>query len=264
MGFRTPAVMVCMFLALALAVSAISVAQSPSTPTFSKDVAPILYKNCVSCHRPGEMAPMSLMTYELARPFARSIRTQVEQGTMPPWHAEAPEGTFLHERRLTRAEKNTLVQWAANGAPEGDRKDLPPGPVFPAGWTIGTPDAIVAMAQPFEVPASGTIQYQYFRVPTNFQEDKWVQAIEIRPGARSVVHHVLVFATEPGETPRQLPFVPRNPLSRGAEAFPAVAAALRGPAQNAASARGPLIATTAPGTNAQIFPEGSALRIKAG
>ena len=240
-------------LAAALTTQTQSAAQS-SAPTFSKDVAPILYANCVSCHRPGEMAPMSLMNYELVRPYARSIRARIELGTMPPWHAEAPEGKFLNERRLTPAAKQTLIQWAANGAPEGDPKDLPQPPVFPAGWTIGTPDAIAAMAQPFEVPASGTIKYQYFQVPTNFTEDKWIQAIEIRPGTRSVVHHVLVFASEPGGAPRQQPFVQRNDGGRGGQVAPAVAAA----------ARGPLIATTAPGTNAQIFQPGSALRIKAG
>ena len=264
MGFRILGLVSRIGLPSALIVTTLFGAQLPGTPTFSKDVAPILYKNCVSCHRPGEMAPMSLMTYELARPFARSIRTRIELGSMPPWHAEAPEGTFLNERHLTRAEKETLVQWAANGAPEGDRKDLPPPPVFPQGWTIGTPDAIVAMDQPYNVPASGTIAYQYFRVPTNFKEDKWIQAIEIRPGARSVVHHVLVFASEPGGTFRQPPFVQRNAPGRGAEAFPAIAAALRDRAQNAAAMRGPLIATTAPGTNAQVFESGSALRIRAG
>jgi hypothetical protein len=214
------------------------------------------------------MAPMSLMTYEEARPYARSIRARIELGTMPPWHAEAPEGKFVNERRLTGAEKQALIQWAANGAPQGDPKDLPQPPVFPAGWTIGTPDAIVAMAQPFDVPASGEIQYQYFQVPTNFTEDKWIQALEIRPGTRSVVHHVLVFASEPGGVPRQQPFVQRNDGGRGAQVAPAlagaIATAVRGRAQNAAAMRGPLIATTAPGTNAQVFQPGSALRIKAG
>src|SRR6188508_1565993 len=94
-----------------------AMAQSGETPTFSKDVAPILFKNCVNCHRPGEMAPMSLLTYAQARPFARSIREKVELGTMPPWHAEAPAGTFLNERQLTSTEKGILVRWASNGAP---------------------------------------------------------------------------------------------------------------------------------------------------
>ena len=257
-----------MIVTAALSTQTRSASQS-TTPTFSKDVAPILYKNCVTCHRPGEMAPMSLMTYELARPYARSIRARIELGAMPPWHAEAPEGTFVNERRLTAEEKQTLIQWAANGAQEGNPKDLPQPPVFPAGWTIGTPDAVVAMAQPYEIPASGTIAYQYFQVPTNFTEDKWIQALEIRPGERSVVHHVLVFASEPGGTTRQQPFVQRNDGGRGGQIAPAVAEALaaavqRGRVQNAAATRGPLIATTAPGTNAQVFQPGSALRIKAG
>ena len=244
-----------------------AMAQSGETPTFSKDVAPILFKNCVNCHRPGEMAPMSLLTYAQARPFARSIREKVELGTMPPWHAEAPAGTFLNERQLTSTEKGILVRWASNGAPEGDPKDMPPVPSFPTGWTIGTPDAIFTMAKPYDVPASGEIAYQFVQIPTNFTEDKWAQAIEIRPGVRSVVHHVLVFASEPGGTPRQQPFVQRPGGGNGrgaAQVAPALAAALRGRAQNAATNRGPLIATTAPGTNAQLFQPGKAMRIKAG
>ena len=244
-----------------------AMAQSGETPTFSKDVAPILFKNCVNCHRPGEMAPMSLLTYAQARPFARSIREKVELGTMPPWHAEAPAGTFLNERQLTSTEKGILVRWASNGAPEGDPKDMPPVPSFPTGWTIGTPDAIFTMAQPYNVPTSGEIAYQFVQIPTNFTEDKWAQAIEIRPGVRSVVHHVLVFASEPGGTPRQQPFVQRPGGGNGrgaAQVAPALAAALRGRAQNAATNRGPLIATTAPGTNAQLFQPGKAMRIKAG
>jgi mono/diheme cytochrome c family protein len=247
--------------------TAILPAQSQAPPTFSRDVAPILYRNCVSCHRPGEIAPMSLLTYEQARPYARSIRERIELGTMPPWHADATPGTFLNERRLTAAEKETLSRWANNGAPQGDPKDMPPVPVFTEGWTIGKPDAVVTMAEAFDVPASGTIEYQYFAVPTNFTEDKWVQGMEIRPGTRSVVHHVLVFASEPGIAVRQQPFIQRNagqpgPLAQ--QVGPAVVAAVRNRLQNAASARGPLIATTAPGTNAVIFQPGEALLIKAG
>ncbi|HLQ77447.1 MAG TPA: thiol-disulfide isomerase [Terriglobia bacterium] len=247
--------------------TAVLTAQSPATPTFSRDVAPILYRNCVTCHRPGEIAPMSLVTYEQARPYARSIRERIELGTMPPWHAEAPAGTFLNERRLTAAEKQILARWADNAAPQGDPKDVPPAPVFTEGWAIGKPDAVVAMAEPYNVPASGTIDYQYFAVPTNFTEDKWVQAIEIRAGVRSVVHHVLVFASEPGAAFRDQPFVQRIAGAPGPVAQqlgPAVIAAVRNRLQTAASARGPLIATTAPGTNAIVFQPGAAMRIKAG
>jgi len=257
-----------LIVALLAASTAVLSTQSSATPTFSRDVAPILYRNCVTCHRPGEIAPMSLLTYEQARPYARSIRERIELGTMPPWHAEASPGTFLNERRLTAAEKQTLARWADNGAPQGDPKDLPPVPVFIEGWTIGKPDAVVTMAEPYNVPASGEVEYQYISVPTNFAEDKWVQGIEIRPGVRSAVHHMLVFASDPGGAARpQQPFVQRNaepaaPVA--AQVGPAVVAALLTGLRNAGSRRGPLIATTAPGTNAVIFQPGAALRIKAG
>lgn len=248
--------------------TAVLPAQSPAAPTFSRDVAPILYRNCVTCHRPGEIAPMSLVTYEQARPYARSIRERVELGTMPPWHAEASPGTFLNDRRLSAAEKETITRWSNSGAPQGDPKDMPPVPVFPEGWTIGKPDAVATMAEPYNVPAAGTIAYQYVAVPTNFTEDKWVQAIEIRPGVRNAVHHVLVFASEPGGTARQQPFVQRNPGAvvgpRAQQVGPEVVAALRNRLQTSASMRGPVIATTAPGTNAMVFQPGTALLIKAG
>jgi hypothetical protein len=146
--------------------------------------------------------------------WAKSIREKVAMGQMPPWHAAEPIGTFSNDRRLTGAEKETLIQWATSGAPQGNPKDLPPVPSFTEGWEIGKPDIILSMAKPFAVPASGTIDYQYFTVPTNFTEDKWVQAIEARPGARSVVHHVLVFCREPDAQPShesgRLPVLPER------------------------------------------------------
>src|ERR1700692_4273549 len=110
---------------------------SSAPPTFTKDVAPILYKNCASCHRPGEIAPMPLLTYEQTRPWAKSIREKVALDQMPPWHAAEPRGTFSNDRRLSAAEKETLIQWATTGAPKGDPKDLPPIPKFTDGWEIG-------------------------------------------------------------------------------------------------------------------------------
>jgi hypothetical protein len=254
--------------ALAIAVALIpqtapAARQTAESPTFSKDIAPIFYKNCVGCHRPGQIAPMSLLTYAEARPFARSIRTRIDLGTMPPWHAEAPVGVFSNDRRLTAAEKELIGRWVANGAPEGDPKDIPPAPVFPAEWMIGKPDAIVKMAQPYDVPASGTVRYQYFTIPTNFTEDKWVRAIEVRPGVQSVVHHVLVFAGErrgAGARPPAPPFVDRpvgltGPLAQ--------LAPLLGTASRAGNQQGTLIATMAPGTSPQTFEPG-AMRIRAG
>ena len=147
---------------------------------------------------PNDIAPMSLLTYEDARPWAKSIREQVATGNMPPWHASQPHGTFSNDRRLSEKDKDTLIRWVDGGAPKGDPKDLPAAPKLADGWEIGTPDAIVSMPKEFEVAESGTINYQFFEAPTNFKEDKWVQAIEVRPGARAVVHHVLVFCREPG------------------------------------------------------------------
>lgn len=227
-------------------------AVAAETPTFTKDVAPILDRNCVVCHRAGEIAPMSLMSYEEARPWAKSIKAQVATGKMPPWHAAEPRGTFSNDRRLTDQEKETLVAWVDHGAPKGDPKDLPPAPEFAKGWAIGKPDVVLSMQQPYEVPASGTVNYQYFRIPTNFTEDKWVQSIEVRPGVRSVVHHVLVFCREPDGELARPPFMPVVPK------MPAVGAS------NVDKSRGALIATTAPGTDGMTFPEGTALKIKAG
>lgn len=239
--------------------------QSPAqaaAPTFTKDVAPILYKNCAGCHRPGEIAPMPLLTYEDARPYARAISTKVAAGVMPPWHAEAPAGAFLNDRRLSAPEKETLVRWAATGAPRGNPKDLPPAPNFAEGWDIGTPDVVLSMTKPYDVPASGKIGYQYIEVPTNFTEDKWVQAIEVRPGARKVVHHILVFSREPNALPRatvwrQLPVA--NPAPRPAPPLPP-----SGRPRPVTPNRGVLIATTAPGTNAMIYQPGTAALIRAG
>jgi hypothetical protein len=217
-----------------------------ATPTFAKDVAPILYKNCASCHRPNDIAPMSLLTYENARPWAKAIREQVATRQMPPWHATQAHGTFLNDRRLSDADRDTLIRWVDGGAPKGDLKDLPPVPKFTDGWEIGTPDVVLSMAKDYDVPTSGTVAYQYFDVPTNFTQDKWVQAIEVRPGTRSVVHHVLVFCREPGAKPRPMGYVSVVPKM-----------AQRG--QSAA-----LIGTTAPGTNAMVFQPGTALLVKAG
>jgi len=243
-----------------LILSAGSFAQTTSAPTFSRDVAPILYKNCASCHRSGEIAPMPLLTYEQTRPWAKSIREKVALGQMPPWHATEPRGTFSNDRRLSAAEKDTLLQWAATGAPKGDPKDLPPTPKFTEGWEIGTPDAVFSMEKPFEVPASGTIDYKYFTVPTNFTEDKWVQSIEVRPGARRVVHHVLVFCREPDAQPRPPAFVQVPPKSSVASKT----ADPDRPLPPRPTGPGTLIATTAPGTNAMSFEPGAAMRIKAG
>jgi len=168
--------------------------------TFTKDVAPLLYKHCAECHRPGEIAPMSLMSYQEARPWAKAIKERVVEGSMPPWSADPNVGHWANDPRLLKQEIDTIVAWANAGAPKGDDKDLPPAPKFTTGWTIGQPDVVFEMKDEYTVPADGTIPYLYFTIPTNFTEDKWIQAMEIRPGSRSVVHHVIAFTTEGGSS----------------------------------------------------------------
>jgi hypothetical protein len=228
-------------------------------PTFSKDIAPILYKNCATCHRPGETAPMSLLTYKDARPWAKSIRQFVFTGQMPPWHATEPRGVFLNDRRLTEADRQTLINWVDAGAPEGDPNDLPQAPKFVDGWQIGKPDLVLTMAMPFEVPAKGTIDYQYFAVPTHFTEDKWVQKMEIRPGVRSVVHHAIVYMKVPEGTRLMSAFKPVLPVipQRHQQNGGAVT-------KNRDVSPGVFLAGTAPGAPPMVFQPGEAIRIPAG
>jgi hypothetical protein len=170
-----------------------------TTPTFSKDVAPILYQRCVECHRPGEAGPMPLRTYKEVRPWAKSIKQQVASRTMPPWHADPHINKFSNDRRLTDDQVATIVKWADNGAPEGDSKDMPKMPTFTDGWVIGKPDVTVDMGADFKIKAEGVIPYQYYTVDPGFTEDTWIQAAEVRPGQRSQVHHILVFVQEGGK-----------------------------------------------------------------
>jgi hypothetical protein len=231
-----------------------------NAPTFTRDVAPILYANCVSCHRPGEIAPMSLISYQDVRPWARGITKQIADGAMPPWHADAPTGTFSNERKLTAAEKATLERWAAAGAPEGDPKDLKPPPTFAQGWRIGTPDVIFEMEEDYPIPARGTVQYEHFYIPTNFTEAKWLKAIEARPGNRALVHHILVYYEAPPDGPRIVPALqPNREHSRIEDRNPPG----NRPTRNTGF-QPRLLATYAPGTDAQVFPEGTALRLAPG
>jgi hypothetical protein len=169
-------------------------------PTFSKDVALILYRRCVECHRVGEPAPMPLTTYQEARPWAKAIKQAVLRRVMPPWLADPHYGTFRNDRTLSEQDVKTLVAWADGGAPEGDPKQTAAVPHFETGWNIGKPDVLIDIGRDFDVPSEGTVDYQYFSVPSNFTEDKWVEAAEIRPDKRAVIHHVIVFVQDPTAT----------------------------------------------------------------
>jgi len=182
-----------------LGAAAAAVAADGAPVTFTKDVAPIVYKSCAECHRPTMFAPMSLMTYDDARPYARAIKAKVVARQMPPWGADPAHGTFKNDPRLSEKEIQTIVSWVDAGAPKGDDADLPKAPQFADGWTIGKPDAIFEMDQEYRIPATGAVEYLYFRVPTHLTENKWIQAIEIKPGARAQVHHVLAFTQPAGQ-----------------------------------------------------------------
>jgi hypothetical protein len=244
--------------------------RSTPAPTFNKDVAPILYKNCTNCHRPGEIAPMPLLTYQDARPWAKSIGRQVSLGAMPPWHGESQHHDFLNDRRLSEAEKATLVGWANGGAPEGDRADLTPAPSYTEGWQIGQPDAVFAINEDYPVRADGTIAYQYFEVPTNIDEDRFIEAIEARPGNRAVVHHVIVYARPQQPEPRPSPFkfaagMDRPAGSTGAATPPPEKQKPLGPDARPAPRRlGAMIGAFAPGQMARVYQPGTALRLTAG
>jgi hypothetical protein len=260
------------FLLSTSAVVGAAAPQSDLTPTFSRDVAPILYAKCVSCHRPGEVAPMSLITYQDVRPWARSIREKVVTRVMPPWHADARYGKFRNDLSLPQREIETLVRWVDAGAPEGDPKTMPRLPAFPEGWQIGTPDHVFEMRADYEVPARGEIDYQYFEVPTNFTEDRWMQAGEVRPGDRGHVHHIIVYVRDPNPRARPNVVTARPIVSAAPPAAPAAPAAPRQaqPAQRAQGQGRPpgggdaMLVNWAVGEDAPVFPPGTAKRIPAG
>jgi hypothetical protein len=194
--------------------AAVSLAASaPSQITFTKDVLPIMQKRCQNCHRPGEVAPMSFLTYNEVRPWAKAIREAVLTKKMPPWFADPHYGKFANDRSLTKDEIDTLVSWVDGGVREGDPKDAPAPVAWVDGWSIGKPDAVFEMPHDFDVPAAGTIEYQYIVIPSGFTKDTWVQAAEARPGNRKLVHHIIAFVRPPGskwlsEAKPGVPFVP--------------------------------------------------------
>jgi hypothetical protein len=192
-----------LFLSVVLAGSAGASGSGRGALTFSKDIAPILYNNCVSCHRAGEIAPMSLMTFKEVRPWAKAIREKVATREMPPWHADPNHGTWANDRRMSQKDIDTILAWVDSGAKEGDPKDLPPAPKFASGWQIGEPDIVFDMPVEYTVPAEGAVSYQYFTVPTNFKEDRYIQAMEARAGNLSVVHHIVIYVREPQQPRRR-------------------------------------------------------------
>ena len=169
-----------------------------AAPTFAKDVAPIMFAKCANCHRAGEVAPMSLLSYQEARPWAKAIKAKVASREMPPWGANpALSLPMRNDVSLSDKEIATLVAWADAGAPRGNDADLPPAPTFVEGWTYGRePDVVLEMPVEFEIPAEGELGVQTFFSKIPFTEDKFAEVLELRPGNRSVVHHSGVFVVD--------------------------------------------------------------------
>jgi len=198
------------------------VATTHESPTFYRDVRPILQMRCQECHQPGQIAPMPFLTYKQTRPWAKAIREAVLIKKMPPWFAEPGFGPFTNDRSLSKQEIQTLVAWVESGAAEGHLAEghpkAAPAPRWEGGWNIARPDSVVEMPIAFRLPAKGDVDYQYIVVPTGFTEDKWVQMAELRPGNPAVVHHAVVYIREPGSSwlPDAKPGIPYVPPGRTA------------------------------------------------
>lgn len=183
--------------------------------TYTSHIAKILQDNCQTCHRPGQVAPFSLMTYEEAYKWRTEIKKYTEARLMPPWKPEPGHGDFKHERRLSDEQIALIGEWVASGAPLGEMKDMPPTKQFPDDWALGKPDFIVEMPQEYEIGPTGEDEYRHFVIPTHFDEDKYIQAIDVEPGNRKTVHHVIIYLDTSG-TARRLDAQDPKP---GYEAF---------------------------------------------
>ena len=176
--------------------SAASETPAKASMTFNRDVAPLVFRRCASCHRPGEVAPFPLLNYGDVSKRAGLIRSVVEGRVMPPWKAEPGFGHFADDRRLTDEQVSTIVRWVEAGTPEGDPADLPPLPRFAAGWQLGEPDMVVKMDEPYNLVAEGEDVYRCFVIPLQIPEGKYLRAVEYRPGNRRVVHHAVFSALD--------------------------------------------------------------------
>ena len=206
-----------------------------SAVTYAVDIAPILNQHCVSCHRDGEIAPFALTDYDAAAAWSETMLEVIEDGRMPPWHANPKHGEFLNDARLSDHEKEKFRTWVKNGAPAGDLAAAPAVPKFFEGWQIPKPDVVYRMPKPFDVPATGVVEYQHFYFDPGFETDVWIRGGEARPGNRQVVHHVILFHFD-GRRDRHRP---EDPLFNALAAY-------------------------APGMPAIVAPEGIALKIPAG
>lgn len=207
--------------------------------TYTNQVSRIFNRHCVECHRDKELAPFALTTYEEVVGWAETIREVINQGRMPPWFAANEFGHFANNVSMRAEEIRLINQWVDNGTPEGDRSKLPAPPSFTTGWRIREPDAVYRMPKPFAVPAEGVVDYQYFMIDPGLKQDVWIQSAEARPGNSAVVHHIVLYATPPGVEVQ-------NDGRGGGGVF------------------GQMVAIYAPGMPPWRYPEGTAMRVRAG
>ncbi|MEM1249026.1 MAG: hypothetical protein AAGA81_20070 [Acidobacteriota bacterium] len=173
--------------------STTTTADIPENVTYAGEVAQVLHENCVSCHRTGDIAPMSLTSYDEARPWAKSILRAVQNGDMPPWHATPEHGKFKNDRRLSERELAILDRWVQQGAPAGDLAAAPEAPEFSSDWRLGEPDLVVTFDS-VDLPAGGPDVFRDLIQKTGLDEDRWIRAVEVLPQDRRVVHHVIIYA----------------------------------------------------------------------
>lgn len=214
-------------------------AKNKSDVTYTKDVSRIVQDRCQECHRPGQIGPMPLLTYDDVSNWALMIREVVSEERMPPWHADPKHGKFKNERRLSDDERTKLLAWIDAGCPQGDTKQLPEPKKFADGWTVGQPDVVFTMTKETTIPAKagkGGIPYKYIVVETKFEEDKWVQAVEAKPGNHEVVHHIIVYIAAGGKRIRE----PMDGIGAG------------------------LLVAYAPGDLGSVFPQGAAKKVPKG
>lgn len=227
-----------------------------ANPTFYKDVLPILQNHCQSCHRPGQIGPMPLLTYPQAQAKAKSIATMVRSRKMPPWFADPAYGHFANDPSLTADQIDIIEKWVAGGAQAGDPHNAPPPMQWAEGWNIQQPDTVIRMPKAVQIPSHGDVEYTYEIVPTGFKEDKWVQMSEIRPMSRQHVHHAVVYIRPPEST-----WLRNAPVNQ-----PFTASSLSDPhlQHEAHWTDSDLLLVYAPGSSPDQWPDGMAKFIPAG
>lgn len=232
-----------------------AVDRAKPSPSFYKDVLPILEQHCQVCHRSGEIAPFSLITYKDIKPWAQPILPAIEDRKMPPWFADPCCGHFANDPSLTDREVETIKNWVNAGAPGGEIKDAAPPPRWTAGWNIAPPDLVLKMPLRVKIPAAGDVEYIYEIVPTNFAEGKWVEMCELRPSARNHVHHAVVYVRPPDSS-----WLRSAPVG-----VPFTASSLHDPhlMHQAHSTTSDLLVVYAPGSSPESFPDGMAKFIPA-